>query len=316
MSGSLGICPLCGLESITPDQERCPQCDADLICFRVLDSLPDQLPTAQHELLPHSSPLVKTGGNTQRDILVVGGLIVLVLGLLLGPLLLRFADFATRMEEQSRALVSTLKGLDLTLAKLSGDHQLLVPAGKGDTVVQTPHLESKPETKPEPKPEMTAEATPGITPVATTTNLKAATPPGGSPGVEPVATLAPGESVAEGAGSEGPIRIETPSSALPEKPAKSRAQQVSHPLAIPSRPQAKSVPGKLSFNIYHSDDRDTLWSIAERFYGSGRYYPVILLHNPGLRTYNIKGGINIRILKEPAQVKAIYARLVKREGKR
>lgn len=31
-------CPICGM-SITHDAKKCPQCDADLMCFKVLDSL-------------------------------------------------------------------------------------------------------------------------------------------------------------------------------------------------------------------------------------------------------------------------------------
>ncbi len=35
-------CPVCGLEHIHPDKAKCPQCDADLTCFRILDSFPDE----------------------------------------------------------------------------------------------------------------------------------------------------------------------------------------------------------------------------------------------------------------------------------
>ena len=35
-------CPICGLERIAPEKTQCPQCDADLTCFKVLDSLPNE----------------------------------------------------------------------------------------------------------------------------------------------------------------------------------------------------------------------------------------------------------------------------------
>jgi len=35
-------CPICGFERILTDQENCPQCDADLTCFKVLDSIPEE----------------------------------------------------------------------------------------------------------------------------------------------------------------------------------------------------------------------------------------------------------------------------------
>ncbi len=37
-------CPVCGLENISSENAQCPQCDSDLSCFKVLDSLPDELP--------------------------------------------------------------------------------------------------------------------------------------------------------------------------------------------------------------------------------------------------------------------------------
>ena len=35
-------CPICGRERIASDKTQCPQCDADLTCFKVLDSLPNE----------------------------------------------------------------------------------------------------------------------------------------------------------------------------------------------------------------------------------------------------------------------------------
>lgn len=40
----MNTCPICGLEHILSDMEKCPQCDSDMTCFNVLDSLPDELP--------------------------------------------------------------------------------------------------------------------------------------------------------------------------------------------------------------------------------------------------------------------------------
>ncbi|OQY03070.1 MAG: hypothetical protein B6I22_12360 [Desulfobacteraceae bacterium 4572_123] len=40
---SSGItCPVCHFEHIPRDGDTCPQCDSDLICFKLLDALPDQ----------------------------------------------------------------------------------------------------------------------------------------------------------------------------------------------------------------------------------------------------------------------------------
>lgn len=39
-----GACPICGFERLQTDHDKCPQCDADLTCFKVLDSIPEELP--------------------------------------------------------------------------------------------------------------------------------------------------------------------------------------------------------------------------------------------------------------------------------
>lgn len=46
------ICPICGFQGIAAEKEKCPQCDADLACFRVLDSLPDALTLKEAEPVP------------------------------------------------------------------------------------------------------------------------------------------------------------------------------------------------------------------------------------------------------------------------
>jgi len=38
-----GACPICGFERLLTNQDNCPQCDADLTCFKVLDSIPEEL---------------------------------------------------------------------------------------------------------------------------------------------------------------------------------------------------------------------------------------------------------------------------------
>ncbi len=39
-------CPICGFHLISTEAAKCPQCDGDLACFTVLDSIPDEMPVA------------------------------------------------------------------------------------------------------------------------------------------------------------------------------------------------------------------------------------------------------------------------------
>lgn len=65
-------CPICGFQGISADKAKCPQCDADISCFRVLDSLPDTVAPER--------PVTR-----QRSI--VGAGIVLLLCVILGGFL-------------------------------------------------------------------------------------------------------------------------------------------------------------------------------------------------------------------------------------
>jgi len=46
-----GACPICGFERLLTDQDICPQCDSDLKCFKVLDSIPEESvkPISEHQ---------------------------------------------------------------------------------------------------------------------------------------------------------------------------------------------------------------------------------------------------------------------------
>jgi nucleoid-associated protein YgaU len=67
---------------------------------------------------------------------------------------------------------------------------------------------------------------------------------------------------------------------------------------------------------YEASDTDTLWDISKRFYGSGRYYPVLMEHNPGLELFQIGAGVRVQILKNRRLAREIHGRIVKREGKK
>ena len=60
------VCPVCGLSSISSDRAQCPQCDADLTCFMVLDSL-------------HDEPVRRNTESGKQTILLVAASLVLYL---------------------------------------------------------------------------------------------------------------------------------------------------------------------------------------------------------------------------------------------
>ena len=65
----------------------------------------------------------------------------------------------------------------------------------------------------------------------------------------------------------------------------------------------------LEFISYRSKESDTLWSISKHFYGMGIYYPVILKINPGLTIYNHENYGIIKIIKGKSQLMTQYQQL-------
>jgi LysM repeat protein len=69
--------------------------------------------------------------------------------------------------------------------------------------------------------------------------------------------------------------------------------------------------------VYHEPrNGDTLWSIARRHYDNGRFYPVLLEHNPGLGIYFDPGYGRIKILKNRRLAEEVLADVIAvREGR-
>ncbi|MFH1491379.1 MAG: LysM peptidoglycan-binding domain-containing protein [Pseudomonadota bacterium] len=210
-------CPICRFEHISPDRGRCPQCDSDLTCFQVLDSLPDE------------AVVVKTGSWKQGK-----GIAMTAMGLLLCLAVFVLLSQISRIRD---------------LETLVTDLQTYPVGNKIIGKIDSERLNQR-ETLPR---------EPG---------------PGG---------------LSEAAG---------------ETSTKEREGQPleDHPME------------ETEFRIYEADEKDTLWGIAERTYGHGRYYPVLLEHNPHLGIYKIGKGVEIRLLQDAETAGEVYKRITIREG--
>lgn len=265
MHTPMSVCPICGMENIASDKERCPQCDADLTCFKVLDSLPDNLPGERQN------------PRNRIVLFVVLGLTIILLGALFSYVHYHFRALEARLADQNSALVAFLKNIDTTLVQISTDRQ---PAGPSES--KAPPAPVQTVTLPSPA-EMPAD-------------------------IDAKASVSPEDS------KPGEISQKRPPP--PAKPVKSKSKRRAAASEAHLPLPAKIGPRKAGFWIYRSDGRDTMWSLAERYYGAGRLYPVLMEHNPKVGIFHIKGGTAIRILKEPDQAKYIYPRIVSREGDR
>ena len=64
------------------------------------------------------------------------------------------------------------------------------------------------------------------------------------------------------------------------------------------------------FWLYNTVDEDTLWDIAKKYYGQGKYYPVLLEHNPHAGIYDIGKGVTLNILKNGENAAEIYKKII------
>ena len=81
-------CPVCNLEHILPEKTSCPQCDADLTCFQVLDSLPDE------------AVFKRTGSRIQVILIATAGLFLCLSGLLIVSRSSRIKELESRISNQ------------------------------------------------------------------------------------------------------------------------------------------------------------------------------------------------------------------------
>jgi nucleoid-associated protein YgaU len=66
--------------------------------------------------------------------------------------------------------------------------------------------------------------------------------------------------------------------------------------------------------LYQTGKGDTVWGIAEHFYGDGKYYPVIMEQNPNLVISKVSKEQIIRLLSDRNALRNFYARRIERRN--
>ena len=232
-------CPVCGLSSIPAETIRCPQCDADLTCFHVLDSIPDE------------AGAERSGAGRSRRLaawLVLGFCLV---GLLIGYQTYRMKEIEARLHDLGVRFARLMHGIEETPERFDD-------AGA--------------------RPDEGRSIPPDPVPLQRETG---------------------GEAAAEGRG-EGAEDWPPP-----ESDATVKGEER---MGDPCR--------DTDFRTYSAHETDTLWGIAERAFGEGRYYPVLLECNPHLGIYTIGEGVQIKILEDRRLAEEIYGTILVREGGR
>ncbi len=272
-------CPVCKRPDLANGLERCPQCNADLECFDLLETLQEQ-PAGQAPLSPQTTavaeqpcedkgsirelperptpqaPVIRKTGPAMR-LSVVLPLMVLMLTALMAFVGHHYLD--ERFDRLDGRLEDRLASAD--------NRTTVSPMELTQLFSAVQDLKTRLETVDQRLSDLTAEQM----------KLSASLPP---------SALAP-----------------DPTPQPPEPSLANEPPATAAPTTVP--------PG---FSDYHAAPSETLWEIARRFYGKGIYYPILLEDNPGLAIYGPPDRQTIRIARQPEHAQTTYRRLVHTEG--
>ena len=346
MAGEV-TCPVCERPGVPPDSKKCPQCDADLTCFQALDTLTEKKSSlAAEELAAGEKEEERKGSSSSRRAV----LLLLLLLVLIGSGFLFYVLKAQEHVHDLKHRVVSLK-TDLLVAEQNVEQArqmlcVLPEAEKMGVVEEDTFEEDDPLIYEEDKVQAikakvkdavnTASFQPSkISKLSKLPELSALSK--ASEVEETVVGSAASEGEkAEEAGlmvglAESRVGKETAASESVESVPVVVVEVVSKRIELgrssedaPAKmedPHVESSPllpeerwSERTF-LYLIKETDTLWDLAERFYGDGKYYPVIMEQNPGLVISNIHDEEILRLFNERTVLEDIYKRRIEwRDG--
>ena len=305
-------CPVCQFAHIPLDSDTCPQCDSDLICFRLLDALPDSLNEAQPELInqpdeaatqltnqldeavPNLTNHVESDQNIepgkqifkqsespaaanipQKTISQWSGFVFGMPGIVFGMLVLSIIVYLLGYTSYR------LSSMESTVEKIYRDNAQLADNQQKETASSIEALKNV-------SVQMN-RFDEHIQELAGLTKKQAAC-------LTKMAETKEKEVLIKNSKGEKEKDPEEQKSVLPVSEVKIKIPDLKNNIE-------KETP---CFRIYHATDDDTLWEIARALYGAGHYYPVLLEHNPDLHVYRISSKDTIRYLCKPALAAGVY----------
>ncbi len=290
-------CPVCHFEHIPQDRETCPQCDADLICFRLLDALPDS-----HAASPVVPPGESNGSSSTTTEGAEEGMGEVPGSAEAPPSPSLRPAFAMGIIILLMSLVITgyaLWGVKAVMERRDVDVGRITAILEKKAVVNTDFLEAGAS--------QVAHLEKRIQELVEITKANG----------ERLAQLAlTKDKKSERSGEEGVASGHYPlSKKVPPEPAQrlAREERVPKPLAGEAHAFVESHSGNAlesdCFISYQATDTDTLWDISQALYGAGIYYPVLLEYNPDLKIYDVSSRDTIRYLCDRSQAVQVYKKI-------
>jgi hypothetical protein len=303
-------CPVCERPGVPAESESCPQCDADLTCFQALKTLAENKAAVSETI----STAEKEGAGTRRAVLLLLLLLVLIAAL--------FSLYILKAQEHASALTQQVASLKTDLQKAEQEKQMLCVLPEAERMGAREE-ESFEEDDPLIYAEdLAAEASSG----KETSGEQDGKARNEERQEGQVAGSAPAENeraekgedrVEEAEKAIEPPDVEKTASKVPVVEAVAKKERPIHLMQITEEPTLLPPEEHWSGKtfLYLVKETDTLWDVAERFYGDGKYYPVIMEQNPGLIISDIQDEESIRLITDRAMLKDMYSQRIEwRDG--
>ncbi len=303
-------CPVCERPSVPAESESCPQCDADLTCFQALETLSGNKVAASPGEPTSTGRKAKGSAGSRRAVLLLLLLLVL-LAALFSLYVLKAQDHTSDLKQQVVALITDLQVAEEKVEQTKQALCVLPEFEKVGAIEEESFEEDDPLIYAE---DLAAKAS---------SEKEGKTGNGQKQDVQ-VSGSAPAESEG-GAGSERERQterkakkktetsnIEKTASKVPVVEAVAKKKRPVQPVHITEKPTLLPPEERWSEKtfLYLVKETDTLWGLAERFYGDGKYYPVIMEQNPGLVISDIQSEESLRFVTDRAMLKEMYKQRV------
>lgn len=283
-------CPVCGRAGLQSEIAECPQCNADLEAFQLLDALQEEETAPRTGAERGVSGAARIGFDEPPSAVVRApapslarfgipvASVILLLGLGLGYLFARQTSVAPVFARggpsasEFRAMQQQLRDVQARVTRLdeATRHRLDPLSDLGDRL--TPLAE-------------------GLPLLATRADL---------------AALGERLSLLEKDLRQRAQRTSTPAPAAPEPGPSPRPSSDESVIAAPAEPASAERPEMRMHRLVRGD---TLWEIAATRYGAGDLYPVLLALNPGLGVF-FPPGREIRLPESADQARRLLAEMI------
>ena len=341
-------CPVCERSGVPANSESCPQCDADLTCFQALETLAEKSSFPAEKSTGPAQGAERENSSGNRRLILLLLLLLLLIGASSLFYILKVKDRVQELKQRVASLT-----IDLRTARHENrpPEQFLCPLpgmGQAGSAKDAKEEESFAEDDPliyaedleeesasgerrekgsdesagaaiteQDRAEQAAEGEEQV--IARTEQAALAGAAGEEREKEPKKRE---EDLGEDLKETIPVIRATAvkkkpvhSSSYSEKFADTAPEAEEHPVASSSvsAEEAEEQWAEKIF-LYLVKEDDTLWDLAERFYGDGKYYPVILEQNPRLAISRLHDEEVLRLFNDRAVLKEIYSHRIERRN--